>query len=194
MKSRIIHLLIALLTVVIIPDSYAEKAGRKEIVVVMPMAAEDFLSPSVRASLTESFIGELIRSSKYDIVSGKIVSDAMTEAFKKQKEKKQQCDELACVREVAGNLGADLVLNILAGTTDPAFQKLNMTPNTTVRVTLKKPEHHDLTFEAELRPGISKYERLELKPAFGYLTVEGEPLDAEVYIGGSLIGNTPVKT
>ena len=88
--------------------------------------------------------------------------------------------------------GADVYLgNTKAGTTSPAFQKVNLQPGTNVRVTLKMGLYHDVSFDVALKPGVMKFEGVELKPAFGSLTIESEPSGAKVLIGGSEVGATP---
>ncbi|MDP8222382.1 MAG: PEGA domain-containing protein [Candidatus Lernaella stagnicola] len=88
--------------------------------------------------------------------------------------------------------GADVYLGqTKAGTTSPAFQKVNLKPGTTVRVTLKMDLYHDVSFDVALKPGVMKFEGVELKPAFGSLKIESEPSGAKVLIGGTEVGTTP---
>jgi formylglycine-generating enzyme required for sulfatase activity len=88
--------------------------------------------------------------------------------------------------------GADVYLGqTKAGTTSPAFQKVNLQAGTNVRVTLKMNLYHDVSFDVALKPGVMKFEGVELKPAFGSLKIESEPSGAEVYIGGEKVGTTP---
>jgi Protein of unknown function (DUF1566)/PEGA domain len=88
--------------------------------------------------------------------------------------------------------GADVFLGeVKAGTTAPAFQKVNLQAGTNVRVTLKMNLYHDLSFDVDLKPGVMKFEGVELKPAFGSLKIESEPSGAKVLIGGSEVGTTP---
>jgi PEGA domain len=88
--------------------------------------------------------------------------------------------------------GADVYLGqTKAGTTSPAFQKVNLQAGTNVRVTLKMNLYHDVSFDVTLKPGVMKFEGIELKPAFGSLKIESEPSGAEVYIGGEKVGTTP---
>ena len=88
--------------------------------------------------------------------------------------------------------GADVYLgNTKAGTTSPAFQKVNLQAGTKVRVTLKMSLFHDVAFDVDLKPGVMKFENVALKPAFGSLTIESEPTGAKVLIGGSEVGTTP---
>jgi len=76
------------------------------------------------------------------------------------------------------------------GKSDPAFQK-DFPSGQTVQVVLKKSNYHDLAFNAELKPGIIKYENQKLKPAFGTLKITSEPSGAAVAIAGQEKGNTP---
>jgi Protein of unknown function (DUF1566)/PEGA domain len=88
--------------------------------------------------------------------------------------------------------GADVYLGqTKAGTTSPAFQKVNLQSGSTVRVTLKMDLYHDVSFDVALKPGVMKFGGVELKPAFGSLKIESEPSGAEVYIGGEKVGSTP---
>jgi Protein of unknown function (DUF1566)/PEGA domain len=88
--------------------------------------------------------------------------------------------------------GADVYLGkTKAGTTSPAFQKVNLQPGTNVRVTIKKNLYHDVAFDVPLKPSVTKFENVELKPAFGSLKIESEPSGAEVLIGGEKVGTTP---
>ena len=88
--------------------------------------------------------------------------------------------------------GASVYLgNTKMGSTDPAFQKDNLQPGQTMQVTLKKENYHDLAFNADLKPGIAKYENLKLKPAFGTLKIDSKPQGATVLIAGSEVGKTP---
>jgi PEGA domain len=88
--------------------------------------------------------------------------------------------------------GADVYLGqTKAGTTNIAFQKVNLQAGTNVRVTLKMDLYHDLSFDVALKSGVMKFEGVELKPAFGSLKIESEPSGAEVSIGGSKVGTTP---
>jgi PEGA domain len=88
--------------------------------------------------------------------------------------------------------GADVYLGeVKAGTTAPAFQKMSLQAGTKVRVTLKMNLYHDLSFDVELKPGVMKFEGVELKPAFGSLKIESEPSSAQVFIGGEKVGDTP---
>ena len=89
--------------------------------------------------------------------------------------------------------GAEVYLGqTKAGTTNPAFQKVNLQPGTTVRVvTLKMDLYHDASFDVALKSGVMKFEGVELKPAFGALKIESDPSGADVYIGGEKVGSTP---
>jgi formylglycine-generating enzyme required for sulfatase activity/TolB-like protein len=88
--------------------------------------------------------------------------------------------------------GADVYLGqTKAGTTNPAFQKINLQAGSNVRVTLKMDLYHDVAFDVQLKPGVMKFDKVELKPAFGSLKIESEPSGAEVYIGGEKVGTTP---
>jgi len=88
--------------------------------------------------------------------------------------------------------GAEVYLGeVKAGTAKPAFQKVSLQPGTTVRVTLKMSLYHDVSFDVALKPGVMKFEGVELKPAYGSLKIESEPSGAEVLIGGSKVGSTP---
>ncbi|MDP8222378.1 MAG: PEGA domain-containing protein [Candidatus Lernaella stagnicola] len=88
--------------------------------------------------------------------------------------------------------GAEVYLGqTKAGTTSPAFQKVNLQTGTNVRITLKMDLYHDAIFDAQLKPGITKFEGVELKPAFGSLKIESEPSGADVLIGGEKVGTTP---
>jgi len=80
---------------------------------------------------------------------------------------------------------------VVVGKTEPAFQKDNLEPGRTVQVLLKKEKYHDLAFNAELKPGIAKYENVKLKPAFGALKIDSQPKGAIVIIAGSEVGKTP---
>jgi Protein of unknown function (DUF1566)/PEGA domain len=89
-------------------------------------------------------------------------------------------------------VGAEVYLGALkAGTTSPAFQKVNLQAGTHIRVTLKIHMYHDVVFDVDLKPGVMKFEGVELKPAFGSLTIESEPSGAKVLIGGTQVGTTP---
>jgi formylglycine-generating enzyme required for sulfatase activity len=87
--------------------------------------------------------------------------------------------------------GADVYLgSIIAGNTDPAFQKADLKPGTTLTVTLKKEMYHPLTFEVPLERGITRYENLTLKPAFGTLIIKSDPSGAEIELSGRSVGRT----
>jgi len=90
--------------------------------------------------------------------------------------------------------GAEVYLGtVRAGTTEPAFQKTDLQAGTRVRVTLRKQDYHDKVFEADLKPGIAKYEGVKLVPAFGALVIETSPQGAKVTIGGREVGTTPYR-
>ena len=90
--------------------------------------------------------------------------------------------------------GAEVYLgDIRAGTTSPLFQKLDLEPGSTVRVTLKKSEYHDKGFEVALKTGVTKYEGVKLDPAFGTLAIDSKPPGARVTIGGAEVGTTPYR-
>jgi len=90
--------------------------------------------------------------------------------------------------------GAEVYLGtVRAGTTEPAFQKTDLQAGTRVRVTLRKQDYHDKVFEADLKPGIAKYEGVKLVPAFGALVIETSPTGAKVTIGGREVGTTPYR-
>jgi len=80
-----------------------------------------------------------------------------------------------------------------AGSADPAFQKRNLTPGRTMRVTLKKENYHDTAFDVPLTPGIKKYEGVELEPAFGTLSINSNPEGAVVKVAGREVGKTPYR-
>lgn len=80
-----------------------------------------------------------------------------------------------------------------AGTTDPAFQKMDLKPGSRVRVTLRKADYRDKVFEVDLAPGVTKYEGVKLDPAFGTLVIESEPSGAKVVVGGKEVGLTPYR-
>jgi TolB-like protein len=87
--------------------------------------------------------------------------------------------------------GAQVLLGgIEAGATSKIFQK-TMTPGNRIRVSLKKEFYHTVSFDVDLKPGVIRYDDIELKPAFGSLRIESEPADADVYIGGRKVGTTP---
>ncbi len=90
--------------------------------------------------------------------------------------------------------GADVYLgNLKAGNTEPAFQKTDLEPGKVIQVTLQKPDYHPLVFLADLKPGVTKYEGLKLKPSFGGLEIVSEPAGAKVEIGGEVVGTTPYR-
>jgi len=90
--------------------------------------------------------------------------------------------------------GADVYLgNLKAGNTDPAFQKTDLEPGKIVQVTLQKSDYHPLVFPVDLKPGVTKYEGLKLKPNFGSLEITSEPSGAKVEIGGAQVGTTPYR-
>ncbi len=89
-------------------------------------------------------------------------------------------------------VGADVYLgDIKAGTTSPAFQKVNLQAGSRLRITLKMNMYHDVAFDVDLKPGVMKFEGVELKPAYGKLVIESEPSGAKVLIGGEKVGVTP---
>lgn len=107
MKNLVIKVLTVFIVIVLFAAScYAERTRN---VVVIPVAAEN-ISFAMREFLTETFIGQLIKSEKYTFLSGKIVKDAINASFKSQPGKGIRCDEAACIREVADNFGTELVL------------------------------------------------------------------------------------
>ena len=88
--------------------------------------------------------------------------------------------------------GAEVLIgDVKVGDTDPAFQRADLRPGDTVRVTLEKEEYHPVRFDVTLRPGIARYEGIELKPAFGALEILSEPAGARVTLGGAEVGVTP---
>ncbi|MDD5222456.1 MAG: formylglycine-generating enzyme family protein [bacterium] len=90
--------------------------------------------------------------------------------------------------------GADVYLgNLKTGNTEPAFQKTDLEPGKVVQVTLQKSDFHPLVFPVNLKPGVTKYEGLKLKPNFGTLEIVSEPPGAKVEIGGTQVGTTPYR-
>ncbi len=90
--------------------------------------------------------------------------------------------------------GAEVYLgSVRAGATDPAFQKANLKAGTRLRVTLRKRDCHDKVFDVDLKPGVARYERVKLAPAFGTLVIESEPAGAKVTVGGKAVGTTPYR-
>ena len=88
--------------------------------------------------------------------------------------------------------GADVLIgDVKVGDTDPAFQRADLKPGDTIRVTLRKEDYHTVSFDMTLRPGIARYEGIELKPAFGSLDIRSEPSGARVTLGGAEVGATP---
>ncbi len=80
----------------------------KETVVVMPVHGAS-LTPQVRATLTNTLIGQLIKAQRYNFLSGNVVEESMRTALKVQA-KEASCEDLACLRLVAKSVGTDLVL------------------------------------------------------------------------------------
>ena len=88
--------------------------------------------------------------------------------------------------------GAEVLMgDVKVGDTDPAFQRADLRPGDTIRVTLRKEDYHPVSFDVALRPGIARYEGIELKPAFGSLDIRSEPSGARVTLGGAEVGVTP---
>ncbi len=88
--------------------------------------------------------------------------------------------------------GAEVLLgDVVVGSTEPAFQRADLEPGDTIRVSLRKEDYHPMSFDVELSPGIARYEGIELKPAFGSLEIRSEPSAAKVIIGGKEVGRTP---
>ncbi|MBI3677406.1 MAG: PEGA domain-containing protein [Proteobacteria bacterium] len=88
--------------------------------------------------------------------------------------------------------GAQVLLNNTKAGVTP-FQNMEMSPGQELTVTLKKEMHHDKTMVFQLRPGKNKLGPIKMSPAFGTLVVESVPSGADVLIGGSNVGTTPLR-
>ncbi len=88
--------------------------------------------------------------------------------------------------------GAEVMIgDVKVGDTAPAFQRADLRPGDTIRVTLRKEDYHPVSFDVALQPGIARYEGIELRPAFGSLEIRSEPSGARVTLGGAAVGVTP---
>ena len=69
---------------------------------------------------------------------------------------------------------------------------LNLTPGT-YTIKLSKEDHEDYTTTVTLSAEETKTISATLEPAYGFLSVDSTPSDAEIYVDGSYVGTTPLE-
>ena len=86
--------------------------------------------------------------------------------------------------------GADVYLgDALSGQTPYKMSKLKA--GQYLQFTLKKKDYHPKTVAVRLKGGINDLKMIHLKPRFGRLIIRSEPSEAEIYIAGKHVGQTP---